>query len=71
MTNFYRSNTGTNSWQEDILGRDVLPSGSEVRINFNDSTGYCMFDLKAVFEDGDEVIQERVNICEVGTFTFN
>ena len=71
ITNFYGSNKGTNSWEEDILGQDILPSGSQVTINFNDGSGYCKFDLKAVFDDGDEVVQEDVNICEVGTFTFN
>lgn len=71
MTNFYGSNTGSKSWEEDILGQDVLPSGSQVSINFNDQSGYCMFDFKAVFEDGDELIRERVNVCEVSTFTYN
>ena len=71
MTRFYGSNKGTKSWEEDILGEDVLPSGSSVKINFDDGTGYCVYDLKAVFEDGDEVTQAGVNICETGTFTFN
>jgi hypothetical protein len=71
MTNFYGSNTGSKSWEEDILGQDVLPSGSQVDINFNDQSGYCMFDFKAVFEDGDELVREKVNVCETGTFTYN
>lgn len=71
MTNFYGSNTGSSSWEEDILGADILPSGSQVSINFNDRSGYCMFDFKAVFEDGDELIRERVNVCETSTFTYN
>jgi hypothetical protein len=71
MTNFFGSNTGSNSWEEDILGQDVLPSGSQVSINFNDQSGYCMFDFKAVFEDGDELVREKVNVCETSTFTYN
>ena len=71
ITNFYGSNKGTNSWEEDILGQSTLPSGSQVTINFNDGSGYCKFDFKAVFSDGDVLVQEDVNICEVGTFTFN
>jgi hypothetical protein len=71
MTNFYGSNTGSSSWEEDILGQDVLPSGSQVSINFNDQSGYCMFDFRAVFEDGDELIREKVNVCETSTFTYN
>ena len=71
IVRFYGSNTGTDDWQEDILGTDVLPSGSSVIINFDDGTGYCKYDLRAVFDDGDEVTQTGVNICDVGTFTFN
>jgi hypothetical protein len=71
IVNFFGSNTGTNSWEEDILGRDVLPSGSSVVINFNDGTGYCMFDFLAIFDDGEQLIREGVNICEISTFTYN
>jgi hypothetical protein len=71
IVNFYGSNTGTSSWEEDILGADVLPSGSSVVINFDDASGFCMFDFLAVFEDGEELIKERQNICELDTFTYN
>jgi hypothetical protein len=71
MTHFYGSNAGTSSWEEDILGVDVLYSGQSVNINFDDGTGYCTFDFKAVFSDGDSVIQPNVNVCSIGTFTFN
>ena len=68
---FYGSNKGTNSWEEDILGSDVLGSGQSVVIDFDDGTGYCKFDFKAVFSDGDEVVKKNVNVCEIGTFTYN
>jgi hypothetical protein len=71
IVNFFGSNTGTSSWEEDILGNDVLPSGSSVQINFNDGTGYCMFDFLAIFDDGEQLIREGVNICEISTFTYN
>lgn len=67
---FYASSVGQNSWQEDILGSSVLPSGRSVVINIDDGTGYCQYDLKAVFADGDEVVKYRVNVCEVSEVTF-
>ena len=66
---FYASNTGTSDWQEDILGNDILPSGSSVMINIDDGSGYCKFDFLAVFEDGDQVVQPDNNVCEISTFT--
>ncbi len=71
MVEFYGSNNGTDSWEEDVLGADTLSHGASVDVNFDDGTGHCIFDFLAVFEDGDEVKQEDVDVCKVGTFTFN
>lgn len=70
IVRFFGSNKGADTWEGDILGNDVLPSGSSVVINFNDDSGYCKFDFKAVFEDGDELVKQNVNVCEIGTFTY-
>lgn len=70
IVRFFGSNTGSGSWEEDILGDQVLPSGSSVVINFDDATGYCMFDFRAEFEDGDVLERAEVNVCEIGTFTY-
>lgn len=67
---FYASNTGTNSWEEDILGDDILPSGYSVMINIDDGSGYCKYDFLAVFEDGDEVTSANNNVCELAEFSF-
>ncbi len=67
---FYASNTGTNSWEEDILGRNILPAGHSVVINIDDGSGYCRYDFLAVFEDGEEVVSTRNNVCELAVFTF-
>ncbi len=71
IVRFYGSNKGSDSWEEDILGEDVLPSGSSVRIDFDDGSGYCKFDFKAVFDDGDVKVNKNINICKIGTFTYN
>jgi hypothetical protein len=67
---FYASNTGTTNWEEDILGKDVLPPGSSVMVNIDDGSGYCKFDFLAVFEDGDEVVSADNNVCELASFDF-
>ncbi len=71
IVRFYGSNKGSDSWEEDILGSDILPAGSSVRIDFDDGSGYCKFDFKAVFDDGDVLIKKNINICKIGTFTYN
>jgi len=67
---FYASNTGTSDWEEDILGEDVLMSGSSVVVNIDDGSGYCKYDFMAVFEDGDQVVSTDNNVCELAEFDF-
>ncbi len=69
ITNFYGSNSGRSSWEEDILGASTLPSGSAVDINFNDGSGACLFDFKAVFADGSSVVESNVDVCRVSSVT--
>ena len=70
IVEFYASNTGTSDWQEDILGSDVLPSGSSVSINIDDGSGYCKYDFLAVFDDGDQLVSADNNVCELDSFDF-
>ncbi|HTN61121.1 MAG TPA: hypothetical protein VL147_06150 [Devosia sp.] len=70
IVEFYASNTGSNAWEEDILGADTLLSGSSVMINIDDGSGYCKYDFKAVFADGDEAISADNNVCELAEFDF-
>jgi len=70
MVRFYASNSSRTSWEEDILGQSVLPSGRSVVINIDDGTGACMFDFKAVFDDGDELIRNRVNVCQISEYRY-
>ena len=53
-----------------ILGEATLPSGASMDVDFDDGSGYCLFDFRAVFDDGAVLERKRVNICEVGTFRY-
>ena len=67
----YGSNQSSNSWEEDVLGEDVLAPGQSVVVNWDDNTCSCMFDFKVVYSDGDTSTKSGVNVCSVSTFTFN
>jgi len=70
IVHFYGSNAGSNSWEEDILGKDVLKPGQSVVINFDDGSGYCLFDFKAEFSDGDVLIRRGIDVCKVGVYRY-
>lgn len=67
---FYGSRVSTNSWEEDILGSNVLPNGRAINIDFDDGTGSCNFDMKAEFQDGSSIEQFDVNVCTATRVTF-
>ncbi len=70
MREFYASNTGQNSWGPDQLGSSVLRSGRYITINFDDGTGACRYDFKAVFADGDVVKNSNINVCAQTGWTY-
>jgi hypothetical protein len=71
MVHFYASNVSVEDWQEDILGEDVLPAGSDVMINIDDGTGHCEYDFKAVFDDGEVLIRHDINVCKITSYRYS
>jgi hypothetical protein len=70
IVGFFASNVGRRSWEEDILGTKVLPPGQAVVVNIDDGSGYCLFDFKAVFNDGEVLIRERVDVCKISVYRY-
>ena len=70
LKHFYASTTGTDSWEEDILGRDVIADGETFDIDVDDGSGACKYDFKAVFENGASSVHNNVNVCQVSSFTY-
>ena len=70
IVEFYASNIGRNTWEEDILGQDVLKVGQSMNINIDDGTEACLYDFKAVFDDGDQLVRNRINVCTTATYRY-
>jgi hypothetical protein len=67
---FYSTNSGASKWGSDVMGASTLNSGSSMRLNFDNSEGYCEFDFKAVFEDGTVLQRANVNVCETADYYY-
>ncbi|MGE2715646.1 hypothetical protein ACQI4L_16450 [Mycolicibacterium litorale] len=70
IVEFYASNIGRETWEEDILGEDVLPVGQSLNINFDDGTEACLYDFRAVFDGGGELVRNRIDVCSIGTYRY-
>ncbi|MGA0602947.1 hypothetical protein ACO2Q3_19715 [Caulobacter sp. KR2-114] len=70
MVHFYASNVAAKSWEEDILGDSVLKPGDDVKINIDDGTGHCLYDFRAVFDDGKALEKHNINVCEISSYRY-
>lgn len=60
---FHATNKGAKNWGRDLLGQGVIRPGQRWLFNFNDGTGYCTFDFRAVLENGRAVERYGINAC--------
>lgn len=70
LSEFYASNSGTDDWEEDVLGSDTLADGEVFDVDIDDGTGACKFDFKAVFTDGTSHVRRGVDVCSISKFTY-
>lgn len=65
MTALHLSTPSTNSWEEDILGVDVVAGGDSVDVTIDDDLEDCNYDMRADFDDGTHIDVRNVNFCEL------
>jgi len=64
------SSSGTDSWEEDILGSQVLENGESLLVNFGSgSTQY--WDIQAIFEDGSSLSWYGIDLLSTYQVTLN
>ena len=69
LDQFYASPSATDDWEEDILGQDVLDAGQSGNVTIVNGSDQCEYDLKSVFQGGQEIVREDVNLCETGSYS--
>ncbi|TYB82233.1 hypothetical protein FVF75_05770 [Maritimibacter fusiformis] len=71
MIYFYSSSQDMTTWGADILGDQVLNSDNYLTVDFNDGSGACLYDFKAVFEDNiAEIERFGLDVCAMESYTF-
>ncbi|HYD67282.1 hypothetical protein [Azospirillum sp.] len=65
----YVSEANNNSWDDDILGRDVLDNGETLDVSFGKGEKTCIWDMKVVYDDGESAIWEDLNLCKITKLT--
>lgn len=71
LERFYATDVGTNSWGPDLLGDGVIPPGRQQRLEptrGQQRRGFCRFDIRVTFANGEAVERRGVNLCEATAF---
>lgn len=74
LMEFYTSPANEDSWGSDLLGSNVLGSGSSGTAIIADDSDQCVYDIQGVFmdDDGVESVVEDfgIDLCDLGSYTF-
>jgi hypothetical protein len=65
INELYVGPTSSDNWGPDILGTGTLPNGRQVAITFPARSSECMWDMKVVYDDGDQTEWRNVNLCSI------
>jgi hypothetical protein len=71
IAELYVSPHNINSWQEDVLGQDTLPSGEAVEIKFGRTEKAKLWDLKIVDSEGNSIVWTNLNLLEISKVTLH
>ncbi|MBV9734990.1 MAG: hypothetical protein JO209_03700 [Acidisphaera sp.] len=69
IDNVYVSKVSSNSWEEDVMGKDTLDAGKSVDISFARGERGCHWDLLVKYHSGGQDSWSNVNLCDVSTVT--
>lgn len=61
----YVSKVRSNSWEEDVMGRDTLDAGESVDISFARGEHGCHWDLMVKYHRGGHDTWPNLDLCDV------
>lgn len=60
--------TSPDAREEEVPGRHTIEDGEPVNNDIDDGGGFCHYDFKAIFEDGDVLIKHDINVCRIESY---
>ncbi|HWS88970.1 MAG TPA: hypothetical protein VN282_18495 [Pyrinomonadaceae bacterium] len=67
----YISPHDADDWEEDILGKDTLPSGQSVEVKFNRAETAANWDLRIEDREGNGIEWENLDLLKISKLTLN
>ena len=70
---FQTSPSDVQSWEDDLLGENYLPSGNQVTVNIRDGRDVCLYDIRFQFDGAEPYEEYGVDLCNLdgGEYTLS
>lgn len=69
LVELYISASPALDWEHNLLALQTLKSGDKNIVRFYGDLSKCLYDIRSVFGDGDEVKSEQIDLCKTNTYT--
>jgi hypothetical protein len=66
----YVSPSGAEDWGADVLASGMLEPGESMLLDYDDGSGNCVFDVKALYTTDEVSTLFAVNFCEIDDLSF-
>ncbi len=69
---FFTTPSNENNWGEDLLGDSgILEAGYQATATIGDGSDQCLYDFRFVMDNGAELIEPGIDICQLSSYTIN
>jgi hypothetical protein len=58
------------NWGENLLKGEVVRAGESGKVTIADGKTTCNYDILGVFADGSKLEELKLNLCELGSYTY-
>ncbi len=70
VVSFYVSPASSGDWESNLMAGGFLDSGYEIDVLIADGMETCEYDIRADFEDGEVIEDFGLDLCDLGSYTF-
>ena len=71
LVGFYVTHSKTDQWGANLVpDGQFLAVGSQIGVIIDDGRTTCLYDIRADFQDGGNLEDYEINVCELDSYTF-
>ncbi|MES0882804.1 hypothetical protein [Roseibium sp. SCP14] len=70
IAGFFVSPASSDSWEDNLMDGGYLDAGYETEVLIEDGLSTCAYDIRASFTDGETLEDYGLDLCDLGSYTF-